>query len=474
MHSETEKHIKGRRAFTLVELILVVGTIALVAATLVGLIGTAYRNWQLSCSRSTLLNDGQAVIEQIVRTLRQAQGFSEVTESTDQAGAITFSDVDDTLQQFSLNTQTHELEYGPPGSLSALTGSVSSLTFTCYDINANPLTGPVPPGSIQSVHVETTLADTQTSFTIAGRAFCPKDFTSVVINEIMYNPAGSTEAPEEWVEIYNTAGSPVNVAGWTIGNDSLSAHPQFGNGSTIIPANGYAVITAEPTNVFQQLTTGGDCEKKNTFTANWTIENWDITKNDAHTGSYKAESSINGSSSLYTDITVDSGFNSYLFIFWEMTTAPVEQTQMTATIRDLSDTVLATAYSGQMNAAWTCHTMDLAAYAGQSIRIHFSTNKTTASGLLLLDDIYAASSYVNLQATRLSCGDGQITNGLANDSDTITLTNAGRTIDSVTYDDAWGGDGDGKTLARISPLGPSDDADNWTSGPVNGTPGSAN
>ncbi len=460
----------------MVELILVVGTIALVAGALVGLVGNSYKDFKFGSDRSTLLQDGQAAIEQMVRVLRQTKAFSAVSPSTDQAGDITFTSVNEITEQFKLNTQTSELEYGQPGSLSALTGSVSSLVFTCYDINGDVLTGAVPASSIQSVHIVITLADTENSFTLSGRVFCPKDFQSVVINEIMYNPSGSgNDAPKEWVELYNTSNDTVDVDGWTIGNDSLSAHSQFSYGSTTIPAGGYAIITAETTTVFEELTTGGDFESKQNFQNNWASDNWDRSKWNAHNGSYKCESSVSGSDLLYTDISVPSSLNSCLFIFWEMTTASVGQTQITATIRNLSDVILATGYSGQMNSDWTCHTMDVAAYAGQSIRIHFSTNKTTSDGVLLLDDVSVASSYVDINAVRLSSGDNQIGNGLDDNSDTVAISDGGgTTVDSVTYDDSWGGDGDGTSLARISPQGGSNDPANWQSRATNGTPGSEN
>jgi len=475
MQKEAKKYVKCCRAFTLVELILVVGTIALVAGALVGLVGNSYKDWKLGSDRSTLLQDGQAAIGQMVRILRQATAFSAVSQSTDQAGYITFTNVDGTVEQFSLNTLTSELEYGQPGSLSALAGSISSLTFTCYDINGDVLTGAVSAGTVQSIGIEMILTDGASSFTLSGRVFCPTDFKRVVINEIMYNPSGGGgDSPKEWVEIYNAGDDVIDTDGWTIGGDSLSAHSQFGDSSTKIPAGGYAIITAETTTVFEEQTTGGDFEGKNDFDNNWTTDNWDRTKWNAHNGSYKGQSTVSGSASLYTDISVPSSLNSCLFIFWEMTTASVGQTQITATIRNYSDTVLATGYDGQMHSDWTCHTMDLAAYAGQNIRIHFSTNKTTADNALLLDDIFVASSYVDLDAIRLSSGDGQIGGGLADTGDTVTVTDGSATVDSVTYDDSWGGDGDGTSLARIDPEGSSNDEDNWTSGPVNGTPGSAN
>jgi len=475
MQKEAKKHVKCLRGFTLVELILVVGTIALVAGALVGLVGNSYEDWKLGSDRSTLLQDGQAAIEQMVLILRQAKAFSAVTQSTDQAGDITFTDVDDVSKQFRLNTLTSELEYGQPGSLSALTGSVSSLVFTCYDINGDALTGAVQASRIQSVGIEITLTDAENSFTLSGRVFCPTDFKRVVINEIMYNPSGGGgDSPKEWVELYNVGDDVIDTDGWTIGGDSLSAHSQFGDSSTTIPAGGYAIITAETTTVFEEQTTGGDFEGKQDFENNWTTDNWDRTKWNAHNGSYKGQSTVSGSDSLYTDISVPSSLNSCLFIFWEMTTTSVDQTQMTVTIRNYSDTVLAIGYDGQMHSDWTCHTMDLAAYAGQNIRIHFSTNKTTADNALLLDDVFVASSYVDLDAIRLSSGDGQIGSGLADNGDTVTVTDGSATVDSVTYDDSWGGDGDGTSLARIDPEGSSNDEDNWTSGPVNGTPGSAN
>jgi len=480
MQKEAKKHVKCYRAFTLVELILVVGTIALVAGALVGLVGNSYGDFKFGSARSTLLQDGLAAIEKMVRILRQAESFSAVSPSTDSAGYITFTNVDHTTEEFRLNTGSSELEYGQPDSLSALIGSVSNLLFTCYDINGDVLTGAESASSIQSVHIEMTLTDTQNSFTLTGRVLCPKDFQKVIINEIMYNPPGGREAQKEWVEIYNSGDSSLDLSGWTIWTnnssrtDPLAAHPQFGNGSAIIPANGYAVISTQTTQVYTELVVAGDFENNKKFKKDWERNNWDRTKWNARGGSWKAESSTNGNTWLYQDITVPSGFNSCLFIFWERTTAPVGQTQMTVTIRNLSNQILATGYSGPLHTNWTYHSMDIGAYTAQSVRIYFDTTKTTGQGVLLLDDVSAASSYVDIDAVRLSVNDNKIGNELGNNSDTVAVTDGSAIIDSVTYDNSWSGDGDGTSLERIDPQGSSNDQSNWTSGPVNGTPGSAN
>ncbi|MCH7556601.1 MAG: hypothetical protein IIB56_03990 [Planctomycetes bacterium] len=181
MQIAAKQYIKCRRAFTLVELILVVGTIGMVTGALVGVIGNSTRDYEFGSDRSTLFQDGQAVLDQMVRTLRQAKAFAAVSPSTDQAGYITYTSVDDVSEQFKLNTQTGELEYGQPASLSALTGNVSSLTFTCYDTDAVALTGAVEPNDIKSVQIEITLTGTQNTVTLTGRVYCPKDITSVYV-----------------------------------------------------------------------------------------------------------------------------------------------------------------------------------------------------------------------------------------------------------------------------------------------------
>jgi Tfp pilus assembly protein PilE len=343
MQKEVKNHIKHRKAFTLVELILASAMTAIIVVALVGIVYNSYRNWKLGSGRSTLLQDGRAVMEQMTRIIRQAKGFSSVSSSTDQAGEITFTDTAGAVQQFRRNGSTNEIEYGQPGSLNALAGSVSGLVFTCYDVNANSLANPVKFRKIRGVGITATLIDPVVSqqFTLSDRVFCLEDFQNeIVVNEFMYNPSGGgSDAPKEWVELYNLSDSAIDVNGWIIWtdkvqhNDTLIADPQFGNGSTIIPANGYAIITAKDTKV---------------------------------TG-------------------------------------------------------------------------------------------------------------VDPNAVRLSVPDSRIGNGLANNNDTVAVDNSsGSTVDSVTYVDSWGGDGDGTSLSRIDPQGSSNDQSNWTSGPVNGTPGSAN
>jgi len=78
----------------------------------------------------------------------------------------------------------------------------------------------------------------------AQAAFSVPD--SVVINEIMYHhhPAyletGTTDNPEEWVELYNRSGSPVDLSGW-----KLRGGVSFDFTAQSIPAGGYLVVAKD-------------------------------------------------------------------------------------------------------------------------------------------------------------------------------------------------------------------------------------
>lgn len=76
------------------------------------------------------------------------------------------------------------------------------------------------------------------------------DTGGVVLNEIFANPAGPEDAPMpggEWVELFNTSGVDIDVAGWNL-YDAYDYHRleiTVGNtntGSTVVPAHGFLVV----------------------------------------------------------------------------------------------------------------------------------------------------------------------------------------------------------------------------------------
>lgn len=78
---------------------------------------------------------------------------------------------------------------------------------------------------------------------------------SVIITEIMYNPAGpdGTTPPDpigEWVEIYNTGDQAVDVSGWKLDDEDSGAFGAIADGSTLLP--GEVAILANLADEFKQ------------------------------------------------------------------------------------------------------------------------------------------------------------------------------------------------------------------------------
>lgn len=80
----------------------------------------------------------------------------------------------------------------------------------------------------------------------------PATLQGVVINEILPDPSGSSnfdsdgdgnfESNDEFVELYNTNGTPVDISGWTLGEgDGTDPDFTFPPG-TVIPAGGHVVV----------------------------------------------------------------------------------------------------------------------------------------------------------------------------------------------------------------------------------------
>ncbi|GMU22997.1 MAG: hypothetical protein AMXMBFR13_30810 [Phycisphaerae bacterium] len=64
----------------------------------------------------------------------------------------------------------------------------------------------------------------------------------VVINEIMYHPAGAAEPGAEYIELRNLNAAPVDLGGWAFTKGIDYVFPP----GTMIPANGFLVIAGDP------------------------------------------------------------------------------------------------------------------------------------------------------------------------------------------------------------------------------------
>ncbi len=66
--------------------------------------------------------------------------------------------------------------------------------------------------------------------------------STVVFNELMYDPAGPTDATLEWVELYNQMSVDMDISGWRLEGGVDFAFPE----GTIVPGHDYIVVAADP------------------------------------------------------------------------------------------------------------------------------------------------------------------------------------------------------------------------------------
>ncbi len=85
---------------------------------------------------------------------------------------------------------------------------------------------------------------------------------AVVINEInwagSYSNASTTDSNDEFLELYNTTASPINISSWkfactTDGGTTVSSYLQMPSGA-VIPAGGYFTVAAKNTGAFPNAT----------------------------------------------------------------------------------------------------------------------------------------------------------------------------------------------------------------------------
>ena len=65
---------------------------------------------------------------------------------------------------------------------------------------------------------------------------------SVIVTEIMQNPAAVADGSGEWFELYNPGGSAVDIEGWTIADAGTDSHVIANGGPLLVPAGGYLVL----------------------------------------------------------------------------------------------------------------------------------------------------------------------------------------------------------------------------------------
>ncbi len=75
--------------------------------------------------------------------------------------------------------------------------------------------------------------------------------STVVFNEVMYNPAGATESQGEWIELHNQLTVDMDISEWRLAGGVNYTFPD----GTIVPGGGYLLVASDPK--FMQNQAGG-------------------------------------------------------------------------------------------------------------------------------------------------------------------------------------------------------------------------
>lgn len=59
---------------------------------------------------------------------------------------------------------------------------------------------------------------------------------------MMVNPEASLDINGEWIEIFNTTGSAIDMNGWTLTDESANTHIINNGGPLLVPSNGFLVL----------------------------------------------------------------------------------------------------------------------------------------------------------------------------------------------------------------------------------------
>ncbi|MDO8452262.1 MAG: lamin tail domain-containing protein [bacterium] len=74
-------------------------------------------------------------------------------------------------------------------------------------------------------------------------------FAAVYVNEFLPNPSGPSSEDTEWIEIYNSDSSSIDLTGWQIDDESGGSTPYTIPSGTMLTNNGFLVFEKSTTNI---------------------------------------------------------------------------------------------------------------------------------------------------------------------------------------------------------------------------------
>ncbi|MEM7307814.1 MAG: lamin tail domain-containing protein [Planctomycetota bacterium] len=131
-----------------------------------------------------------------------------------------------------------------------ITVSVAGVT-DATGVASFPLAAPVAPGSVfflQGYAADagpSTSGATTAALQVTTLPMSTAAGGEIIVTEFLRDPNVINDSDGEWVELYNTTGSAIDVEGWFLGDDDFDLHQiDAGGAGVLVPAGGYALFGA--------------------------------------------------------------------------------------------------------------------------------------------------------------------------------------------------------------------------------------
>lgn len=491
---------RERPGWTLLECLLAMAIMAVVFAAAVPLLHAGRVTSASAEPRILESQEARSALSYVTAALRQARVVTSATQSSPTSASIVFTGHDGTATTFRHDAAQNRLYYGPTDAQALLAQNCSALVVRCYSGAGQVQTLPLAdPARVKAVEFDVTVGDPAgrgQPLTFTTQATLQRTRSRIVVNEVMYKPPGALgdKKKDAWVELHNPTSEPVDVAGWYIWTknqnvpDPLLSDLVYSSGSTVIPPGGYALITANPSELYWEFLTNGDFEGSDLSA--WRIRDdnwnsldsfwWSRSSTSPYSGGYKLLIRApywNRWVLVYQDFRINSsGTSPYLKVRERVSGVSASNSWMAIFISTRTNSTQYTVYEGRMSEEWQTHTAALpASLIDRDLRVHVWVAGLAPGAYFHLDAIGLYASRLPARpadALHFWVDDDQVGDELEDTQ--VFVGDPTNLRDVVVFNKTWGGDGDGTTLTRTNPFAPSTEAASWRPGPYGGTPAAAN
>jgi type II secretory pathway pseudopilin PulG len=257
---------KNERGMTMIELLITVVLLALTIIAITKPINNDYRIWKSGDRYAEVMQNALIGIDKMMRELKYAQKIISISSPTNTQGYISFTDRLGIDKKFQYTTANGYLLYGPTGSLSNLSGPISSLKFSCFQSD-----GAVPtdePSKVTVIQIDVTTYDSEgrvpqmplkakvrvrmdkgddvldiTDYCIYGKNGVQIKNNASITSSDLYNAPANIGALTNFIVEDNNVqvqGNIVTGGSLTLINNSLVAHDVYVN-NTVDMRNGATV-----------------------------------------------------------------------------------------------------------------------------------------------------------------------------------------------------------------------------------------